>query len=1005
MAKRKSKLKSEGMDLNDKMFGPGGKALFYINKGLFSDPFLADLPQNTSSHIKSHWAESSRATKILPDLLVKWKEKADFFDSMSEAQIEEHWIRPVFKMLGWEYEVQDRTKKWGKDEIPDYSLFSSNDDYLKAKKSKTDEAYFEYVTAVADAKAMNIPLDGSKLTKSNPSYQIVWYLTVTNKTWGVLTDGRFWRLYCVDSKNKYTSFYEVNLESLILEQDVELFKYFERFFCVEAFGKQIKHEQSFLNTIFKNGEKYTEDVELELRERAFNIVKKIANGYFMESPIELSSRADEVYQHSLYLLFRLMFVLNAEAKGLLKIDRQNDYYIYSLRAVTADLKDQYERGVKWSTIKKTYVHLFNVLFPLLKNGDKSIGIFGFGQEIFSGIDQDFFTKYKISDSALNEVLLDLCFTNNNDELKFIDYKKLNIDHMGSIFEGMLEHKLVFDPKNKCLTFVESMKEKKDSGSFYTPDYMVDYIVEKTLSELIEDMSIEEIFKLKIMDPAMGSGHFLLGAVKYLENEVQERIHKLGKKSKIDPSIVRSKLMYNCVLGSDINELAVELAKFSLWIYAANENEKLESLNNNIFEADTLLKLNNNFGDSISAFVGNPPYKIEYQDSYKKTLSNRFATFSITQNVYACFIEKVLMFTDKKKQPFGFIIPNTFITGANFSVLRKLIENHGTCINVVDFGSRRVFDNADVYTSVLFSHNSDASKVNLAKLPSSVDFNKVKLIKFESVEISNPDGWVLSSPCEKYFALPRVKDLYEVKDVGFNYWSEGRGKTRGGSIGDRVFYEGKKKSKSDLPYIKGRDIEKFKVNFANRWLHEGWESLLGENDTFRFSPMYFEQEERIVYRQTSSSIIAAMAGKRVYNDKTVHLLKPIADLIPLKFMLGLMNSSLFTEMYRHLVDEEGQAFAQVKTVKVKELPIVIPSSKAQRELCDKIISLVNDSLKGEFSASKQLELDGLVTILYDDAIKNPDASASEIKVAIDQANAVKDKAKKLDKKHVKRSKSA
>ncbi|WP_207748775.1 hypothetical protein, partial [Clostridioides difficile] len=92
--------------------------------------------------------------------------------NLDEAQLEDKWIRPILQRLGWKYEVQDRLQKRGKTQIPDYSLFADEKSYLNSKKAKSDEAYFQQVLSVADAKAMGINLDGKGRTNNNPSYQI-----------------------------------------------------------------------------------------------------------------------------------------------------------------------------------------------------------------------------------------------------------------------------------------------------------------------------------------------------------------------------------------------------------------------------------------------------------------------------------------------------------------------------------------------------------------------------------------------------------------------------------------------------------------------------------------------------------------------------------------------------------------------------------------------------------------------------------------------------------------
>jgi|GEM_PF-5044516 len=142
-----------------------GTSLYFSNNGLFSENYLAHrLPEEKSDpFILEHWE-----TEPLPDfskcyewMLSTWVEYKDIYKDLDEAQLEDKWIRPILKLLGWNYEVQDRLKKRGKTQIPDYSLFADEKSYIKGKSAKSDEAYFQYVLAVADAKAMGVNLDGT----------------------------------------------------------------------------------------------------------------------------------------------------------------------------------------------------------------------------------------------------------------------------------------------------------------------------------------------------------------------------------------------------------------------------------------------------------------------------------------------------------------------------------------------------------------------------------------------------------------------------------------------------------------------------------------------------------------------------------------------------------------------------------------------------------------------------------------------------------------------------
>jgi hypothetical protein len=204
-------------------------------------------------------------------------------------------------------------------------------------------------------------------------------------------------------------------------------------------------------------------------------------------------------------------------------------------------------------------------------------------------------------------------------------------------------------------------------------------------------------------------------------------------------------------------------------------------------------------------------------------------------------------------------------------------------------------------------------------------------------------------------------------VGFNYWSEGRGKVRGGSIGSRVFYNGDIDDINDIPYIKGGDIQKYSVSFSNNFLKHNWKTFLDENDTFRFSQDLMERVPKLIYRQTSNKIIAAIDFNKNFIDKTVHIVvNNDENSFDLKAVLAILNSKMINYFFQSFKEEEGRAFAQVKTVDIKNLPFVIPSEPLQNELSQLVNQIL--ILKSQDNSANTIDLenhiDQLVYQLYE-----------------------------------------
>ena len=370
-----SELKSNTIDT-----APGVVPLYFNNQGLFSDPFLSDHLKNielkgrqgVNSYLIEHWCYPDdkgvvQYTKDFEAISARWEKFKDILPSRNEAQLEERWIKPIFDQLGWAYQVQPEVKKRGKLQRPDYCLYADDKAAIDAEDAKTYDAKFSHALAIADAKAWSISLDGEGRSNSNPSYQIMNYLDVTGKTWGILTNGKYWRLYSKKSNLKHRTYYEVNIEKLLTKGPSHEFKYFYNFFRKEAFLPLTPDGQCFLDLVFSEGEYYAKDVEGNLKSRIFHVVESMAKGFLEDGRAVEKDELKEVYNHSLYFLFRLMFILNCESKGLLQVTNQKTYGPSSLRELISTLKKQWETGANWHSQYTTYDRLLN-LFKLLKKG-------------------------------------------------------------------------------------------------------------------------------------------------------------------------------------------------------------------------------------------------------------------------------------------------------------------------------------------------------------------------------------------------------------------------------------------------------------------------------------------------------------------------------------------------------------------------------------------------------------------------------------------------------------
>ncbi|GCE59993.1 Eco57I restriction-modification methylase domain-containing protein [Microcystis aeruginosa] len=620
------------------------------NKPLFSQHYLEHrLPDS------GEWQEDvSVAFSCLESL---YQQKKAILPTLNEAQTEAELIQPILEILGFSYIPQVSSRGKGRSERPDYALFATENDRYQAYALQNNErAFYSQVLAIAEAKYWQRSLsDVSKNDQrdiwknSNPSFQITNYLTGTGVDWGILTNGREWRLYYRQASSTATEFYLVDLMELLEGGDRQKFPYFWLFFRQEAFIKDI-HGQNFLERVREGSTTYATRVGNELKELVFDrIFPDISQGFVS---LNTDIQPDLLYEASLSLLYKLLFLLYAEARDLLPV--RGDYRDYSLLQKTREIAVKIDRQQVFSGTSTGIYDALLSLFRIVDRGDANLAVPRYNGGLFDmeeGRVNCFLGQYQLSDAVLAPILDKLA----RFEGQPIDYSFLGVRQLGSIYEGLLEYRIVIEGESVHLE--NDRGERKATGSYYTPDYIVKYIVSHTLKPILEQRArqfgdvmteiatrrqessdrrlgnlsqqglekelqrlekkaIATLLDLKLCDPAMGSGHFLVEAVDYLTDELiqilnlypednpvltmlettrQNIIDNLRQQGIIldSPTLEPTQLlqrvvMKRCIYGVDINPMAVELAKVSLWLHSFTVGAPLSFLDHHLRCGNSLI---------------------------------------------------------------------------------------------------------------------------------------------------------------------------------------------------------------------------------------------------------------------------------------------------------------------------------------------------------------------------------------------------------------------------------
>jgi len=324
----------------------------------------------------------------------------------------------------------------------------------------------------------------------------------------------------------------------------------------------------------------------------------------------------------------------------------------------------------------------------------------------------------IDNEALQEVIEGL--NHSKDNSYRYDFSIIESDVLGNIYEQYLGNLLKSTPKRTKLE--EAKTHRKEQGIYYTPSYIVDYIVKNTVGEYIKTHTPEEIKKVRILDPACGSGSFLIRAYKELENYWKQNSD--FAQLTLDSEEFYSKkveILKNNIFGVDLDPKAVEIAQLNLLLQISEKGEKLPLLQNNIKVGNSLIddpsvsdkafKWEEEFPEimkegGFDIIIGNPPYiRIQnLKDSEIEYFNNNFKSAFKNYDIYILFVEKSLKLL-RPNGDLGFIIPSKFVNSDYGLGLRNLISETKTLRKFVDFKDFQIFGDATNYTCLLFLRNS------------------------------------------------------------------------------------------------------------------------------------------------------------------------------------------------------------------------------------------------------------------------------------------------------------
>jgi type I restriction-modification system DNA methylase subunit len=590
-----------------------------------------------------------------------------------------------------------------------------------------------------------------------------------------------------------------------------------------------------------------------------------------------------------------------------------------------------------------------------------------------------------------------------------NFNAIGADVLGGIYEQYLEH--LIKKKGKEVEVIPGRGKRKAQGIYYTPKFVVRYIVENTLGPALKGKPLSEARKIRILDPACGSGSFLVEAMDYLEKYWQQQKWVPQQKAGEDAQqtdffdyMTKIQFLTENIHGVDLDAQAVEIAQLNLLLKALSQRERLPNLVNRIHEGNSLIsgtedELKRYFGnkwrekepfnweqkfedimarDGFDAVIGNPPYvsfglrgseKMEKAlDRYLRDKFPNSAEYKLS--TYAIFIDRGLQLL-KEEGYLGYILPDSFLLGRYSSKLRNYILNNCSIKEIVMF-EKDFWSSGTVGRPVIIilqkTATTSARRDNIVTASLCSSPEELKSGKF-SKTFSYPQSYFAGIKHNRFrlFFDSKSKELAEkIESVAVtaneivSIHTGVRSK-----IGQKNVIDKKPSGKTwRKGLISGAEIDRFLVEYKGNYLNIDPEILCsGGWDKEIIS------QQKLLMRQTGDSLIAAFDDKGYYHLNNLHSIVIEDAKYNLKYILAILNSTLMNHYYHLISLELGRAMAQTDIETIEQLPIhrINFSNPAEKKMHDDLIALVD----------KMLELNKRLTPLRNTSCNERDELLREI----------------------------
>lgn len=868
------------------------------------------------------------AFQKISELVGRFEEQ---FDSYKKADYNEtltrrDFIDPFFKALGWDIDNQEGYAEAYREVI--------HEDRIKiGKATKAPDYSFRLVGGkrlfFVEAKKPGVAIKDDIL----PAYQVRRYGWSAKLPISIITDFEEFAIYDCTKKPLTTDKASVARIKYLNYKD-----YLKEFdFIWDTFSKERVLKGSFDKFIQGSAHKKgTATVDKEFLQSLDNWRTYLATSMSLRNKDldedEINFAVQQTIDRIIFL--RIAEDRNIEPYGNLKVAlNQGDYY-QNLFSIFREADDKYNSG-----------------------------LFNFKKDQIS-------SNLKVDNKVIKTIINELYYPESPYE-----FSVLSVEILGSAYEQFLGKVIRITPAHHA-KIEEKPEVRKAGGVYYTPQYIVEYIVKNTVGKLVDGKTPKEISQIKIVDPACGSGSFLIGAYQYLLDWHKDYYTNDGKFKAGSPHLrgvkgevltpdgnlttaEKKRILLNNIFGVDIDVNAVEVTKLSLLLKCLEgetsasiahqlsmfHERVLPTLDNNIKDGNSLVDIDFydtqlDFGeekkikpfnwqkgypdifkeDGFDCVIGNPPYRLMQPKDTDESVLNYFkkhytvAEFKI--DLFHLFFQKGLRLLKMNGQ-LGFIAPSSLLNNVYAENLRKWILNNAL-INRIALTKEKVFPDADVYTAVyLFERNSNSKFISTQNVETTTELERAKSNSEISYCIINQNRFFSFDGTTWNILINErnIKVIEKIKNKTIKLGNVGI-INRGLITGDRSKYF------SDVlinhkykPILAGCDVHRYKINSVSEFVL--FERPKGSGGCWD-EAVHFANH-KIVIRQIGFSPTATIISEPIAVTGNIFTVRS-KNLEFEKYLLAIINSKMVEYYWKIMFTDFKNSFPQVSIFSLNSIPI-------------------------------------------------------------------------------------